>query len=338
MHVSKGYVLVLSCLDLDGFTRRGGRQDEKMMMLLRTKKVRWRLFWVLEIVGFSFWLALVGVLYLGDPYAVSPSLNTNSSTTSADVASSRSLSQVIKPYFTFAFYPGTVTCCALVVNDAVWKLGAAVVAKRSALVATTKGSKRVHSLFLCFDVFRDVVCEDPFFAVTWAALVVASFIMGGTFSHSVVMDSSKLRTDLIVSGSVIAACFAAALVGLCVRRCVHSCFGGSAASARSRLATLCVGWGIGAAIGMTVVSDAKLQSTVRYSLVGGLIVFLLGIIALVDFESFGWSNFYARVKPALSVLQNTDGFVYWGIVGGVAVCMGAWVTHVHLGVVWGIIE
>lgn len=307
-----------------------------MMMLLRTKEVRWRLFWALEIVGFSIWLALVGVLYLGDPEAVSPMINT-SSNSSTDVTL-HSLNEVIQPYFTFAFCPGTMTFCALVINSAVWNLWAAAALKRSALVATSKESKRVVcSLFLYCDVVRDIVREDPFFAGTWATLVVASFIMSATFGHSVILELSISRTDVIISGSVIAACFAAALVKLGVRRYVHRSAVGSVTSARPRLLTLCVGWGFGAAIGMAVVYCTSFQWPGQYSLVGGVIVFSLGIIVLVDFESTG-SNVYAGVKPALSVLQNADGFVYWGIIGGVVVCMGAWVTFIYLGVVWKIVK
>lgn len=294
--------------------------DEKMMMVLRTKHQQWRMFCVLETFGFSFWLALVGVLYLGDPGAISP---LGTATSGGEFADNADLHYWVPSFFVFAFTPGTITCCALVLNNIVLKLGAA---RAAADVA------RLRGLLWFFDFLSDWVREDPLFAGAWIVLLIDTMILGVSFSYTVITRRSTYRDVSIVSGGVLAVAFIGGLVAFVAR---GMC--GTSRSTRSRWATLCIGWGIGAAIGVAVVSDTEPPSLRPYSLVGGLLVFSMGILAFADTGMLGWA-ICRNIKRFTSVLQNTDGILYWAVMGSVDMCMASWITYVYLGITWGIIR
>lgn len=310
-----------------------------MMHFLRTTKQKWRLFWTLETVGISFWLAIVGVLYLGAPSSVSPSF--------LEEDSSVQYSEYFPAYFVFAFTPGSVTVLSFLLNSLVWRASnqyrAAVHGAPTFSMENSAGSSGfgrpsgdLEKLWWCICRMCDAIVKAPMFAAALAVWHIFSILLAFTMTSKVVLsgDSNDYKDDhLLMASAIIAlACFAVGLASFAVTEIFNN---GERSFQRSRRwCVLFVGWGVGAIAGVVLI--VPLPYSNYYALIGSLISFCVGVYSFADGDSLGpWVG--RRIEPFVAVLQYRDGLVHWAVMSCMQMLMASWATRLYLYVRYAVI-
>lgn len=158
-------------------------QDEKAMGVLRNVGAGWRLFWVLEVIGSSFWLAVLAVRLTGnrdtvqggDPYRCE-----------SDVILSVGCS-IYDWFFVLHMYPLAVTAFSLLVTRVVSR-PASPVGPAGGLGAPSRGCNRPWS---------------PLAGVCWALYRVTADIVFALQSHIV---STAVGVTALLAGGVALSC------------------------------------------------------------------------------------------------------------------------------------
>lgn len=294
-----------------------------MMHFLRTTRQRWRLFWALETMGISLWLAIVGVLYVGNPESVSPSFLDNE----AGVG----LLYLFPPYFVFALTPGTVTVLALVLNALVWKRRSSgdplVLGTMNSSDGGDGGDRGGTTSRHGISHLARLAARRPVFAAALAVWHFCSILLGFALTGIVVAegDSDDYRGDmLLVSSAVIAlVCFCVGLVSLVIAKI----FRAELDRERMRWCVLFVGWGIGGAAGVALIQIPTYSK--YFVLPGALVSFGLGVYSFADSNTLGpWVG--ERIRPAVTFLQNRDHIFHWAAMSCMQLLMVSWATRMYL--------
>lgn len=309
-----------------------------MHHFLLTTKQKWRLFWTLETIGISFWLAIVGVLYIGGISREDPLITQGG-------FSGAKYMDFFPPYFVFAFTPGTVTVLSFVLNALVWNLsnnyGAGInfsdgLASTSAMGNSGGGGGGVGWLWWCICYLYSFVVKAPVFATGLTVWHVFSILLGATLTSKDVLsgDSDYKDDHLLVSSALVAlACFAVGLAAFAVTEIFDD---GDHTFRRSRRwCILFVGWGVGAAAGVALIVPTA--SSKYYALPGGLCSFCVGVYSFADGDSLGpWVG--KQIQPAVAVLQNRDGLIHWAVMSCMQMLMVSWATRLYLYIRYAVIE
>lgn len=266
---------------------------------------RWRLFWVLEALGISFWLSFAGIKYLGNPEYVY----------SLKERYPSGLRAILLWHHVWVRIPGAVTMWALAINSSVIRLSEAC------RVAKIEREAKVPSRSLgwcAIDVLRHLIGEEMSFAVAVSIWITASVLFNWEFTWLSPVGQLP-ATDLLVGyASVVFYCFAAGLAGAVVRACCCA-----SRATRNLWYPLFVGWGLGSLIaGGPIYCDFLLKSSCPQVFVWGseLVVFSLGIFLFADISILGVSIARCMKKP-FELLRRKDGFFHWTVVCSVQFLM-----------------
>lgn len=280
-------------------------QDEKLMLFLRRLPDDWRLFWLLEAMSISFWLALVGIIYLGKLESVSPALGNEDFT----------VGDVLHPYFVWVFTPGTLTMLALVLNDLMTRMTGTdpKASQASVLPATLESLERGHpSRYLRRNL--GLVSALTGWLVVGSAYGVAIILQG--YIPSV--------ADRIITSSwiVIGACFLAGSARLAL-----NAYDTRLRESRARWYRLLVGWGIGAGIGSFVVTSLRISEWIAFAC--GIVLFSLGILMFAEPRVLGMTV-GSWIEAPVRFLRARDSVLNWSVACSVHFLMATWAGELAL--------
>lgn len=157
-------------------------QDEKALLFFTTVPQKWRLFWAIYTVGISFALALVGIVYVGDP--------------NITLENNENVFNFVPGWFVWAVNPGAVTLLSFFQNIVVLKFAGALSdarAKARTDEAKTWGvfaglckTGAKESFKSAYDFFRKSPCLCATLCV-WLAhgLVSGSLLLRGLWGSTI---------------------------------------------------------------------------------------------------------------------------------------------------------
>lgn len=285
----------------------------------------WRFFWMLEATGISFWLAFVGIQYLGDSEAVSPFLNE----TSMDPE------DFFPTSFVLVYTPGALTMWALVINFAVIKSAEAY--RSSKTVIGRSRSLQPRGRRPIGLVLPRVLVEEGSFVLALLVWLIFSSILSSKLALNMsqltpddVRDLWNLApgVDAVVIGCtyVVVVCAVAGLV----RAVLGSVWGRDPNGPRGRWYPLFVGWGVGSVVGV-LFSQCSMQGTVCPSWVPwvcSLLVFSSAVFLFAEVDFLGtWVGRW--IEPLVGVLRRGDGYVHWSVVCSVYFLMLWWAVRIY---------
>lgn len=285
----------------------------------------WRLFWMLEVVGISFWLALAGVHYLGESDAVS----------SYFAETGLNLEDVMPWYFVMVYTPGAVTLWSLVVNFAVARASRAY---RDTPEETPEAPSSCQSGTARFvRMLVRVSKAEPSFTVALALWFVFCSIFSSALARKVWEQQAEgaaggfwgisSGVDYVIIGSacVSLACF---LVGLS-RAVLGAVRGVAPTRPRRRWYPLFIGWGVGSAVGVGFNyctlpgSGCPPYIPWGFSLAGSLCgVLLFAEQGLLERTLGGW------IRRPIRILRRADSVVCWSLLSGIEFMMVWWIARV----------
>lgn len=285
----------------------------------------WRFFWMLEAMGISFWMAFIGIQYLGDSEAVSPFLN----------EMSMDLDDFFSTSFVLVYTPGALTMWALVINFTVIK--AAEVYWDSKVEIGKSRSLQPRGRRPIRLVLPRILSKETSFVM---ALLVW-FIFSSVLSSKLAWNMSRLSpddvrdlwniapgVDVVVIGCtyVVLVCAVAGLI----RAVSGSVCGRDSNGPRGRWYPLFVGWGVGSVVGV-LFSNCDVQGTMCSSWVPwvcSLLVFSSAVFLFAEVDFLGtWVGRW--IEPLVGVLRRGDGYVHWSVVCSAYFLMLWWAVRIY---------
>lgn len=319
-------------------------QDEKALKFLTTVPPQWRVFWAIHSVGISFALALIAVVYIGDPSKIL--LNTDGS-----------LFDVVPSWFIWVVNPGAVTLCSFVISVVVQGFSEACSEVSLNIDTLTWGAvgERVYlRLYAALKRAEEGLVYEPFFyaslalwlavgVITWWFLV-AEFWFPVAVEFPSSSDSEDCFGGLKATKNIVGLIFSimALVAGLAI-----NAFGAfmhklgrvavypevprsfsetnldrdiSATIEDSRVSSLLVGWGIGYwvtsllyVLGGSWYEGGWNNAPIAIRVLAYVVIpcfSLVSLFTVADANVLG-ARFGALVKPAVKILQNRRTVWYW---------------------------
>lgn len=297
-------------------------KDERMMHFLVKVQREVRLFWTVEVIGMSYWLGLIGILYFGNAESVSPFVER--------WRNASDLWDILDLCFVWGSTPGSLTMLALLANISVLRISAAY-------SESEEGSVMRRSRWT-FGVTSAIsfIGEKPLFVVALAVWLVFGLVFGASLAWYSGSEYDVFETILwyhygiLASGSVILLCFIAGLAAIGMRSC--------RTRPRVTLPQWCplfIGWGFGSLIGGALVASWDVFP--RVYLAGCLVVFLLGGSMFTEVDILGvWMAGW--IKAVTDVVQRRNGMIHWSIASSVQVLMASWMVDVYVYFTYSVLE
>lgn len=295
-------------------------QDAQVMLFLHGIPQRWRLFSLLEIMGISFWLALITIVHIGDTNATVPYLTDTT----------MGVHEIVLPFYAFAFTPGTLTMVAFLINFLVTSIPVPTDSDGVPRVRLTH-SIGMASRLIVSGIYAFVV-DDLIFALALLAWVAFGSALAAVVSLNILLRDEIPGRFILELVCVVAACFVVGSLFI-----LHRKFGAretpngspnessptSIAASLPRWSVLFVGWGFGSVISGFLMISTRTEPVV--TLVGAIPIFLSGIFLFAEPEILG-PTIGGFLKPAAAMLGDSRSVLHWSLASSLHFLMVSWVT------------
>lgn len=280
------------------------------MHFLTNIRQEWRLFCLLESIGISFWLALAGVLYVGNPIAVSR----------LEERLSSNLDSILQPYFVWVFTPGALTMWALVVNSLA--NGIAKAYREAKRDLEERGSRYAEGCSSVTAVLLSGARQHLSVVFSVVVCAMVGSILSCEFTWLVILEYHDDLAYLATLVVVVLVCFSLGILRAsltwCETRDRH---------ARPLWYPMFIGWGIGTVIGTLTLFSLWFSGYIALGC--GLCIFSVGVFLFAEVDFLG-PVIGSCLEGPITCVRRIDGFVHWSIASTVHFLMVWWVTELTI--------
>lgn len=283
-----------------------------MMSLLANIRREWRLFWTMEVLGFSGWLAVIGVRYLGDIESIRSQYDP------------RHFSLILHDFFVWVWSPGCIIMWALFLNFVATRSAEAYEGAKRRMAVVRSGVPRV------FDVVHQLITENYSVSAALALWLFSGLTLGVCWVWELKTKSAEYLSSLVITYlKVMVTSFVVGLVQVTIFLCGtgHHSVPIDGSPILTGWTPILIGWGLGWVICLVLILLQLYLGDVIFEIFWS-VTFPLGFFLFAKAEFFGeWVG--GRIKHIIDAVQRRDGVLHWSLATCMQILMILWILIVY---------